>query len=220
MIAAGTPSSIEELALARRCAAGDLATVRLVTAANNQLLFRAAWSILKDRSEAEDAVQSTYLRAFSSVHLFEGRSALSTWLTGIAVNEALARLRVSKQRRRSLEAEGVALIEDFRSVEAPDESLAREQLRGIMERAIAALPDEFRTVFVLRDVEDLSVEETSDALGIPAATVKSRLFRARRKLRLSLAPEVRTALRGTFPFAGVDCQRMTDRLIGALARQE
>ena len=86
-----------------------------------------------------------------------------------------------------------------------------------MERSIAALPDAFRTVFVMRDVEGLSVEETSEALDIPGPTVKSRLFRARRKLRLSLAPEVRGVLVGTFPFAGVDCERMTDRLIEALA---
>ena len=110
------------------------------------------------------------------------------------------------------------MIEDYRPTDAPDEVLAREQLRGLMERAIASLPDVFRTVFVLRDVEGLSVDETSVALEIPAATVKSRLFRARCKLRLSLAPDVRQALAGSFPFAGVDCERVTSRLLSAMAR--
>lgn len=218
MNSVGALAASDDLSLARRCADGDPAAVRAVTAANNQRLFRAAWSILKDRSEAEDAVQSAYLKAFASIHLFEARSALSTWLTRITINEALARSRAANQRRSRLETEGVMMIEDYRTIDAPDVTLAREQLRGLMERAIAALPDTFRTVFVLRDVEGLSVEETSEALDIPGPTVKSRLFRARRKLRLSLAPEVRNVLVGTFPFAGVDCQRMTDRLIEALAQ--
>jgi RNA polymerase sigma-70 factor (ECF subfamily) len=203
-------------ALARRCAAGDEAAVRLVTAANNQRLFRAAWSILQDRSEAEDAVQSAYLKAFASVHLFEGRSTLSTWLTRIAINEALGRARSLGRRRAALEAEGIAMLDDYRRPAPPDEVLARDQLRGVIEVAVAALPDIFRTVFVLRDVEGLSTDETAEALNIPAATVKTRLLRARRNLQQLLAPEVRATLVGTFPFAGPDCERMTDQVIAAL----
>ena len=210
-------AAVDDLTLARRCAQGDVAAVRLLTAANNQRLFRAAWSILKDRGEAEDAVQSAYLKAFAAIDRFEARSTLSTWLTRIAINEALARLRALKQRRSLLEAEGVTMIEDYRAQEAPDQAVAREQLRAILERAIAALPDVFRTVFVLRDVEGMSIDEASDVLDIPVATVKTRLFRARRKLQLSLAPDVRNALVGTFPFAGPDCERMTTRLLDAVA---
>ena len=209
--------AVDDIALARRCAHGDVAAIRLLTAANNQRLFRAAWSILKDRGEAEDAVQSAYLKAFAAIDRFEARSSLSTWLTRIAINEALARLRSLKQRRVLLEAEGVTMIEDYRVEEAPDQSLAREQLRAILEQAIAALPDVFRTVFVLRDVEGMTIDEASDALDIPVATVKTRLFRARRKLQLSLAPDVRNALVGTFPFAGPDCERMTARLLDEVA---
>lgn len=205
-----------DIELARRCAGGEEAAVRLVTAANNQRLFRAAWSILKDRSEAEDAVQSAYLKAFASIEQFEGRSALSTWLTRIVIHEALGRARASSRRRSRLEAEGVTMLDDHRKIDAPDEALAREQLRKIMEAAIAALPDAFRTVFVLREVEGLTIEDTSQALDIPVATVKTRLFRARRKLKDALVPEVRSALVGTFPFAGADCERMTLRVIDAL----
>lgn len=217
MTESGALLATDDIALARMCALGNAGAIRRVTTANNQRLFRAAWSILKDRSEAEDAVQSAYLKAFGSIDLFEGRSALSTWLTRIAINEALARVRSLKRRRSWLETEGVAVMDTHRKIDAPDERLAREQVRGMMEQAIAALPDIFRTVFVLRDVEGLSVEETSDALDIPAATVKSRLFRARRKLRESLAPDLRSVLVGAFPFAGVDCEGMTMRLIQALA---
>lgn len=206
----------DDLDLARRCATGDVEAIKLLTAANNQRLFRAAWSILKDHSEAEDAVQSAYLSAFASIEGFEARSSLSTWLTRIVINEALSRSRALELRRARLEDQGVTIIQDHRTIELPDVALAREQIRQIMERAIAALPAAFRTVFVLRDVEGLSVGETSDVLDIPVATVKSRLFRARRKLQLSLAPEVRGALNGAFPFAGVDCERLTAGLMHAM----
>lgn len=207
----------DDLDLARRCATGDAESIRLLTAANNQRLFRAAWSILKDHSEAEDAVQSAYLRAFASIGSFEARSSLSTWLTRIVINEALSRSRALELRRARLKEQGVSMIQDHRAMELPDVALGREQLRKMIEGAIAALPNGFRTVFVLRDVEGLSVEEASQVLDIPAATVKSRLFRARRRMQLSLAPEVRSALVGTFPFAGVDCERLTARLLGELS---
>lgn len=208
---------VDDLSLARRCAAGDPVAVRLITAANNQRLFRAAWSILKDRSEAEDAVQSAYLKAFSAIKGFEGRSSLSTWLTSIAVNEALTRVRSLKRTRSRLEAEGVTLMDNYRQPDAPDEVLARVQVRVLIERAIAALPAAFRTVLVLRDVEGMNVDETAETLGITPATVKTRLHRARRKLRETLAPEVRNVLVGAFPFAGPDCERMTKRLLDSMS---
>lgn len=210
-------SGRDDLALARLCASGDVRAIKLLTAANNQRLFRAAWSILKDRSEAEDAVQSAYLSAFASIDKFEARSSLSTWLTRIVINEALSRSRALELRRVRLEGQGVTMIEDYRAIDAPDVALAHEQLRGLLEAAVAGLPDAFRTVFVLRDVEGLSVGDTSEALDIPAATVKTRLFRARRKLQQSLAPEVRDALVGTFPFAGPDCERLTARVLEGTA---
>jgi RNA polymerase sigma-70 factor (ECF subfamily) len=210
------PVAVNDLDLAKRCSVGDGAAVRLVTQANNQRLFRAAWSILKDRGEAEDAVQSAYLKAFASIDQFEGRSALSTWLTRIVIHEALGRARALKRRRVRLEAEGVTMLDDYRRIDAPDEALAREQLRKLIESAIASLPEAFRTVFVLREVEGLTLEDTSHALDIPVATVKTRLFRARCKLKAALAPDVRNALTGTFPFAGADCERMTLRVMDGL----
>jgi RNA polymerase sigma-70 factor (ECF subfamily) len=216
-------SSLADVELARLCRSRDRDAMRHLLTVNNQRLFRTAWSILKDRGEAEEAVQAGYLSAFAALDKFEGRSSLSTWLTRIVVNEALGRLRSQRRRREHLESEGVALLDTYRerlaqaSVEpAPDATVAREQLRQLIERAVADLQDGFRSVFVLRDIEGLSVEETAEALGIPPATVKTRLDRARAKLQEALAPEVKGALCGSFPFAGADCAALTERVMAIL----
>ena len=215
--------ALDDVALARLCGRRDREAVRHLVTANNQRLFRAAWSILKDRTDAEEAVQAGYLNAFAAIDRFEGRSSLSTWLTRIVINEALGRLRVRRRRRDQLESEGVSLIESYRERMAqasatppPDVSVAREQLRLLIERAVADLPDNFRSVFVLREIEGLSVEETAEALGVAAATVKTRLHRARAKLQQALAPEVTGAFSGSFPFAGADCAALTERVLAAL----
>lgn len=209
--------------LADLCARRDGGAVRHLLAVNNQRLFRAAWSILKNRADAEEAVQAAYVSAFAALESFEGRSSLSTWLTRIVVNEALGRLRRERRRRANLERQGVSVIDRYGEhlmagsrAAQPDAAVAREQLRALMERAIASLPRDFRLVFILREVEGLSVDDTASALGILPATVKTRLLRARRRLQSTLAPEVRTALEGSFPFAGADCAALTDRVLAAL----
>jgi RNA polymerase sigma-70 factor (ECF subfamily) len=210
--------------LARRCAARDRSAIEQVIGSNNRQLFRTAWSILRSRPDAEEAVQSAYLRAFAKIGSFEGRSSLATWLTRIVVNEALGRRRADARRRRHLAEEGVAMLDDYRhalmrgsEAETPDVSIAREQLRKLIEQAVEALPDQFRTIFVLRDVEGLSGDEVAEILGIPTATVKTRLFRSRQKLKELLAPEVAAVLTGTFPFAGTDCAALQERVIARLA---
>ena len=223
MTVATAASALDDVELARLCASRDPAALRQVVTANNQRLFRAAWSILKDRGEAEEAVQSAYLKAFASIGEFEARSALSTWLTRITINEALGRLRSSRRRQKHLEDQGVSVLDHYRETLMrglqplqPDASLAREQLRLLLERAVAALPDAFRSVFVLREIEGLNVEETAEALDLNPATVKTRLLRARRKLREALEPDVHSAMAGAFPFAGADCERMTERVLAAV----
>jgi RNA polymerase sigma-70 factor (ECF subfamily) len=215
--------SIGDAELARLCAARDRHATQHVITANNQRLFRTAWSILKNRAEAEEAVQAAYLSAFAKIGGFEGRSSLSTWLTRIVVNESLGRRRSEERRRRQLEQEGVAVLDTYREAlmrgseaDAPDVTVAREQIRKLLEQAIGELPDNFRTVFVLREVEGLSSEETAAILEVPVATVKTRLFRGRQRLQQMLAPELSATLSGTFPFAGVDCAGLTERVMGAL----
>ena len=211
---------LNDAELARRCAARDRDAIEKVIGSNNQRLFRTAWSILKSRPDAEEAVQAAYLSAFANINAFEGRSSLSTWLTRIVVNEALGRRRVEERRRHHLEQEGIALLDDYRDAlmrgsapESPDVTLAREQVRKLLEQAVGELPDQFRTVFVMREVEGLSSEETAEILDIPVATVKTRLLRGRRRLKEMLAPEVASVLRGTFPFAGTDCASLTRRVL-------
>lgn len=213
--------ALSDLALAGRIAARDREAVQLVTQRNNQRLFRTAWSILRDRAEAEDAVQSAYLHAFAMIDRFEGRSSLATWLTRITINEALQRDRAARRRRAQLDSESVVDLNLYREKlmggsmqsAAPDAELARAQMRGMLEGAIADLPQDFRTVFVFREVEGLSVDETAAVLDIPAATVKTRHFRARKRLQDALAPELQNALTGSFPFAGVDCARLTTQVL-------
>ena len=215
--------TVPDLDLAERCAARDRGAIRHVIAANNQRLFRTAWSILKNRADAEEAVQTAYLLAFAKIGSFEGRSSLSTWLTRIVVNEALGRRRTEARRRHHLEQEGIALLDDYRDAlmrgsiaETPDAAVAREQIRKLLEHAVEQLPDPFRTVFVLREVEGLSSEETAEVLDLPVATVKTRLFRSRRRLQQLLAPEVATVLTGAFPFAGSDCASLAERVMAKL----
>ncbi|GAA3903705.1 RNA polymerase sigma factor [Sphingomonas limnosediminicola] len=213
----------EDTELARRCAARDRDAIRHVMAANNQRLYRAAWSVLKNKPDAEEAVQAAYLSAFANMGSYEGRSSLTTWLTRIVLNEALGRHRAEQVRRKSLEQRGVSMLDDYRGAlmrgsdsDAPDVAVAREQIRKMIEQAVSSLPEGFRTVFVLRDIEGLSGEETAQILDLPLATVKTRLFRGRKRLQELLAPEVKAVLTGTFPFAGVQCAEMTERVLKAL----
>ena len=217
-------TKLPELELAGLLAARDPEAVRLITGRNNQRLYRTAWSILKNRAEAEDAVQSAYLNAFAAIEQFEGRSLLSTWLTRIVVNEAFGRVRAVRRRAAQLDANSIVDLDHYRetlmqgsaSYDRPDGALAREQVRRMLEAAVAKLPQEFRTVFVLREIEGMSVKETAETLDLAPATVKTRLLRARLRLREVLAPEVRATLEGAFPFAGADCAAITGRVIAAL----
>ena len=218
-------TTLSDLELASRIAAADVAAVRLVTGRNNQRLYRTAWSILKDRSEAEEAVQDGYMKAFYAIKTFSGSSSLSTWLTRIVVNEALDRRRRAQKRSRMLNQELVLVLEEYREKlmagshsHSPEKILMRRQIAKLLETAIARLPDTFRPVFVLREIEGLSVEDTAEALQIPEETVKTRLFRARRRLQKELDPELCGALSETFPFAGADCEAMTERVLTKFCR--
>ena len=199
----------------------DASAVRLITQRNNQRLYRAAWSILKSRAEAEEAVQDGYLKAFAAIDSFAGRSSLSTWLTRIVINEALGRQRAAQRRSRLLHQQSVAVIEDYREAlmansdmaRSPEADVMRRQMAKLLERAIARLPETFRPVFVLRDVEELSVEETASALQIPEATVRTRYSRARSLLRESLARDIDRNLQEAFGFAGARCDRLVARVM-------
>lgn len=224
MNAARDYEHISELELVQRAAARDPHAIRLITARNNQRLYRAAWSVLRNRTDAEEAVQDAYVKALSGAG-FEGRSSLATWLTRIVVNEALSRKRINEARKRSLSDADISQIDDYRdnlmsaSFRSPEFHILRAELAKAIEAAIARLPEEFRTVLVLRDIEDMSVEETADALDIQAATVKTRHLRARRRMRQEIDPDFRAVLAETLRFDGTNCEAMTARAVAALMRE-
>ncbi|HEY2706632.1 MAG TPA: RNA polymerase sigma factor [Caulobacteraceae bacterium] len=213
--------AMDDPQLARRIAGGDRAAATLLIRRNNQRLFRAAWSVLKDRSEAEEVVQEGYMKAFAAIDRFEGASALSTWLTRIIVNEAISRLRSLQRRRRNMKNQGLALIEEHRQrhtetpslAGAPEEAVMRRELSRLLEGAITRLPEPFRLVFVMHEIEGLSADDLSIALDAPVETIRTRLFRARRRLRADLGPELQRALGASFTFAGADCDALTARVL-------
>jgi RNA polymerase sigma-70 factor (ECF subfamily) len=186
--------------------AGDLGALQALMRRHNRLLYRTARAILRDDAEAEDAVQEAYLRAYRALHAFRGESKFSTWLVRIAANEALMR------RRRNARAAAVVPIDAAAELQA-EETGGDDMLRRLLERRIDALPDDYRAVFVLRALEELSVEETSGALGIPEATVRTRFFRARALLRESLAQEIDRGMEGAFGFAGERCDRTVAKVL-------
>jgi RNA polymerase sigma-70 factor (ECF subfamily) len=204
--------------LVRLLSSGDRGALALLIRRFDQLLYRTARSILKDDSEAEDALQEGYLLAYRSIRKFRHEAKLSTWLVRIVANVAMAQLRKNRRRASVVELDETALqkMYDASNPEQPDEALSRAETRRLIEAKIDALPDAYRVVFVLRAVQELSVEEISEALGIPKATVRSRFSRARNLLRKSLAKEFDAALTDVFPFAGARCDRMLDSVMTQL----
>lgn len=214
-IPAAVPASPEPLSdgeLAQRVAGGDVRAFEALMRRHNRTLFRTSRAILRDDADAEEALQDGYLRAFRAIGTFRGESRLSTWLVRIVTNEALIRLR---KRRRG--AEVVPLHgEDMTAEDRPDFAAQRAQTRRLLEQKIDALPEAYRVIFILRALEEFSVEETAGALGIPEATVRTRFFRARRVLRDALSTEIDLALDEVFAFAGERCDRNVARVLARL----
>jgi RNA polymerase sigma-70 factor (ECF subfamily) len=201
---------------------GNAAAFRAIMQRHNSRLYRVARGILGDESEAEDAVQEAYVRAFSHLAEFRGDAKLSTWLTRIVMNEALGRLRRQRPTVDLTVLDSLHNSEDPRIIpfpladaaaENPERSAARRQIRQLLERAVDDLPESFRVVFVMRAIEEMSVEETAAYLNLRPETVKTRLHRARRLLRKALDAQLASTLADAFPFAGARCARMADAVL-------
>lgn len=212
-----------DLELAARASNGDGVAFECIMRRHDQLLFRTARSILKNDADAADALQEAYLRAWQVLSSFRSDAKLSTWLMRIVINESLGRLRRQGARVIPLdtamefaEHQTETWIEDDPE-QRPERLAMRGEVRRLMETRIDALPDAFRTVFILRAVEELSVEEVAIALEIPEATVRSRFFRARSLLRIGLSQDLDFALGDAFPFAGARCDRMVAGVLTKLA---
>lgn len=208
--------------LAQRVAAGDAAAFEALMRRYNRTLFRTARAVLRDDAEAEDALQDAYLQVYRSIGDFRNKAKLSTWLVRIVANEALMRLRKRSRRAAILPLtagvpeEAFDQIPDTNMNDAPEPSAQRAEMRRLLELEIDALPADYRAVFVLRAVEELSVEETAAALSIPQATVRSRLFRARSLLREGLAAKIDIACEEVFAFAGERCDRIVNCVLGRI----
>ena len=203
---------------------GDREAFRLIMQRCNQRLFRVARSVLGNDPEAEDVLQETYTKAFAGFDAFRGDASLLTWLTAIILNEARGRLRKRRPTVDLTEVEGVqtqsAEVVMFPGGRSdPEETLARSQIRHMLEHAIDDLPESFRLVFIMRDVEGCSIEETARYLDLLPQTVKTRLFRARRLLRDALDERLSDTLKGSFPFLGARCSRITEAVLNRLAPQ-
>jgi RNA polymerase sigma-70 factor (ECF subfamily) len=217
------PVAADEAQLIERARSRDGAAIRLIIKQQNRRLYRLARSIVRDDSEAEDALQEAYVRAFSNLDSFRGEAQLGTWLARIVINEALACLR----RRRpamdiNLIAESPALnaqIIPFPYANAeldPETTMAQREIRALLERAIDKLPEAFRGVLVARLVEGMSVEETAELFGILPQTVKTRLHRARALLKREMEKHIGPVLGDAFPFAGRRCDRLTEDVMTRL----
>ena len=203
----------ELLALMRR---GEPAAFAALMRQNNRRLYRLARSIVRDETEAEDVVQETYVRALAHLDQFRGEASLTTWLARIAANEALGRLRRRRPTVDLAQAENVVALPSVGAVINPENVAARREIRRVIERAVDALPANFRTVFMLRAVEQMSIDETASLLGIPAETVKTRFHRANRQLRQALSDEFASILDDAFPFAGARCDALMGRVLARL----
>jgi RNA polymerase sigma-70 factor, ECF subfamily len=213
--------------LAARAAKGDQAAFERIMRRHNRALFRTARAILRNDGDAEDALQEAYLQAYGAMGKFRGDAKLSTWLARIVANEALQRLRKRERRAQILPLQQSGAAEpdleaaaDVSTDKGPEAATHSGELRRVLEKQIDALPDAYRAVFMLRAVEELTVEETAEILGIAPATVRSRFFRARSLLREALALKIDLACESAFAFAGDRCDRVVAFVLNNLKAQE
>jgi RNA polymerase sigma-70 factor (ECF subfamily) len=211
----------DETELVERARARDGNAFRTIMQTYNRRLYRIARSILRNDSEAEDVVQEAYVRAFTHLETFRGDSSLATWLSRITMNEALGRLRVRRPMAdlAACEAQGpeAEIIQFPHSARSdPEKAMAQRQLLQLVEQATDRLPEVYRTVFIMRVIEGMSVEETAEFLEIRPETVKTRLHRARRLVREQLDEQIGPVLMDAFPFAGKRCERVTELVMKRL----
>ncbi len=213
--------TLTDEAIAARVLAGEKELFEIIMRRHNERLFRISRAYVNDGDEAEDIVQQAYINAYEHLAGFEGRSRFSTWLTRIVINEAMAR---SKRRSRV-----VPLETDYRGdgtrpepyraespTENPEEAAMNGELRNVLEQTIDELPVKYRSVFVMREIEEMSVEETSESLGITATNVKVRLNRAKQMLRRRIGNVYRDG--GVYEFNLVRCDRIVANVLARVKR--
>lgn len=212
--------------LVRRICAGEPALFELIMRRHNRRLFRLARSILRNDADAEEAVQEAYASAYFKLRQFRGPDGFATWLYRIATNEALMRRRRQKPlypmafgpsgHTQNRDQDAVDEADWLQSAIDPESELYGLQLQHLLERAVDGLPDSYRATFVLREIEQLSTEQTAHALNIEEATVKTRVHRARRLLQQELTEDLQAALAGIYHFDGPRCDHIISRVFARL----
>jgi RNA polymerase sigma-70 factor (ECF subfamily) len=216
-------ATLPEAELVAHAKAGRRDAFAAIMRRGNQRLFRIARAVVRDEAEAEDVLQEAYVRAFAKLGEFRGEASVFTWLTRIVLNEAHGRLR---KRRETVELTAIEaaqadtgqilMFPNALGSGDPERDAFRAQARRLLERAVDGLPEAFRLVFVMREIEECSIEETARTLSLRPETVKTRLHRARRLLRKSLDEELSGALSGAFPFLCARCDRITAAVLDRL----
>jgi len=206
-----------EMQLVRRALAREGNAFRTIMKTHNQRLYRIARGVVRNDAEAEDIVQEAYVRAFAHLDAFRGESSLATWLSRIVINEALGRLRKRRRTVAMPENPQAEIIQfPLNPSDDPERTMAQRQILELVERATDSLPDVYRSVFVARVIEGLSIEETAELLGVRPETVKTRLHRARALVRKALDDQIGPVLLDAFPFAGRRCDRLTSAVMRRL----
>lgn len=217
---------LDDAELVRRALARDPDAFRAIMQKHNQRLYRIARGVLRNSTEAEDAVQEAYVSAFTHLASYRGESSLATWLSRIVMNEALGRLR---QARPTVDIDALTFSQNEAEIiqfprsslnDDPERTMAQRQILDLVEKATDELPEPYRLVFIARVIEGMSVEETADLLDIKAETVKTRLHRARRLVRDQLNKQIGPVLMDAFPFAGRRCERLTETVMKRLGFTE
>jgi RNA polymerase sigma-70 factor (ECF subfamily) len=205
--------------IVERVKSGDTALYEVVMRRYNQRLYRVARAILHDDSEAEDVMQTAYVRAYEHLHQFAGRAPFSTWLTRIAVHESFARIRLRGRNQQFDDSanEGDSPMTIADTSPDPEQSASQSELNHLLQEALLRLPLQYRAVVMLRDVEDLSTSETASALDLTEDNVKIRLHRGRAMMRGWLYACVGTEAKNAFPFMGARCDRVVHAVLARLA---
>lgn len=217
-------STLSDADIVKRVRAGERALFEILMRRHNQQLYRAARAILKDEHEVEDVMQQAYINAFTHLHQFEERSRFSTWLIRIALNEAFGRrrkMRLSESMTpiRSDDGERGEFMDTLPSPDAdPERQAYAQELHRVLEAAVDALPETYRTVFMLRDIEGLSTTETGEGLGLGEEAVKTRLHRARAMIRRAVTARIGAVATGAFQFNAPRCDRVVAAVLATISQ--
>ena len=225
---ASLPSALPDTEIVRRVRAGDSALFEILMRRHNQRVYRVVRAVVKDEADVEDVMQQAYINVFTHLHQFEERSKFSTWLIRIALHEAFGRRRkvqrsdsTTARIRSDVNEERGELMDTLTSPQAdPERQAYAQELHRVLEAAVDTLPDTYRTVFMLRDIEGLSTSETGEGLGLGEEAVKTRLHRARAMIRRAVTARIGEVATGAFQFHAPRCDRVVAAVLARVSQSE